>query len=386
MNEHDFDLIIVGAGPAGASAAFTARRLGLSVAMLDKAVFPRNKLCGALLSGRSLKALDAIFGERPSRDMFLISRQAMFSWQGEPLVHFETPYDLWFTMRHDFDHDLCKRALQAGAVDFTGRRWKELDPKGVLTLDDGQVLRFKSLIAADGVTSPVAAHLFGRAFDPDKIGFALECEISRDESTQNVMQVDFHGMNWGYGWSFPKHKTLTIGVGGVHAENPDIRDAIEALLDDPDSAKIKGAFLPFGDYRRHSGQGNILFAGDAAGLVDPLTGEGIAYAMESGDMAARALAEALNKGKPDGAGRAYMKMLKPIHSDLSRANKLRHFAFSKRFEGVFRDRLQNSVSLRQAFFDLLEGETTYREIEKKAARGVLKKFAKGVGLGPIHDR
>ena len=70
----EYDIVIVGAGPSGSAAAFTARQQGLTVALVDKAVFPRAKLCGGLVSGRGLKALDAIFGERPAEELFLIGR------------------------------------------------------------------------------------------------------------------------------------------------------------------------------------------------------------------------------------------------------------------------------------------------------------------------
>ncbi len=377
----DYDIVIVGAGPAGSAAAFTACQRGLTVALVDKAVFPRAKLCGGLVSGRGLKALDAIFGERPAEELFLIGREVAWLWKGEELARFRVPYPLWFTGRFDLDHDLHQRALAAGAADYSGRRWQALDSAAnEITLDGGEVLRYGALIAADGATSPIAAELFGRAFDPGKIGFTLEAECARRTRDHGLMAVDFRAVPWGYGWLFPKNNSLTVGVGGLHSENPDLRPALAALMPEGQAGvKVKGAFLPLGDFRKEPARGNILFAGDAAGLVDPLTGEGIAYALESGALAAGAIAGALEAGAPERAGQDYLRRLAPIHRDLTQALRLRKFAYSRVFEGVFRKKLQNSHWIRTAFFDLLEGETTYDALERDVmarlkAQGLLGKL------------
>lgn len=382
---NSYDLVVIGAGPAGSAAAMTARQAGLSVALIDKARFPRDKLCGALVSGRSLKALDAIFGRRPPSDMFLISRETAFLWGGEELARFQAPHDLWFTMRREFDHWLLQAALSAGVVDYTGQRWVKLDQAaGRLDFAAGGALSFRALIAADGVTSPVAAKLFGRAFEPEKIGFALEAECARDPGAPPLIEIDFRLVRWGYGWRFPKRDGLTIGVGGVKRENPDMRPPQEALMRGHSAGDetIKGAFLPFGSFHKAPGQGCVLLAGDAAGLVDPLTGEGIAYALESGALAAGVVAEALAKGQPEGAAKAYRRALKGIHAELGRASKLRQIVYSAQFNRVFRDKLQNSTRIRQVFFDLLEGNTSYRDIEKIIAKGAFRKLGQGLSSWP----
>jgi len=383
-----FDLIVIGAGPAGSAAAVTARRAGLSVALIDKARFPRDKLCGGLVSGRSLKALDSIFGARPPSELFFVTRQVRFSWAGEELAEFEAPHELWLTMRCDFDHVLFQSALEAGAVDFTGHRWGVLDEQaGQITLKDGRCLGFRALIGADGATSPLAAQLFGRAYDPARVGFGLEAECLREPNDPAVLTADFGASKWGYGWYFPKQNSLTVGVCGLQAENPDWKATLAAFMPEGQGdQRVKGALLPFGDFRTKPGRGNILLAGDAAGLVDSLTGEGIAFALESGAMAADAVVQALNVGKPEKAAAGYFRALKEIHSELARVARLRQFVFSERFEPMFREKLQNSERLRQVFFDLIEGDLTYRELEKMIAGGVLSKLGKGIaGLWPKRD-
>lgn len=374
-----YDLVVIGAGPAGAAAARRGRALGLSVAVIDRAVFPRHKLCGALLSGRGHKALKAVFGLEPDHEHFLYSRRVSFRWDGETLASFDAPYDLTYTYRMDFDHRLLNQAIAAGAEDYQGTRVDEIDEAaGTLTLSTGESLGFGVLVGADGAASPVARHLFGSAFDDSKIGFAFEAEAPGGCDDEAEMSIDFRIVDWGYGWNFPKKNTRTIGLGAIKGVDQDLKARMARYLDHEglasDDLKIKGAHLPFGDYKKAPGRGNVLLAGDAAGFVDPLTGEGLAYAMESGAEAAEAAAEALASGEPQRAYAGYLARVTYIQGELDKANKLRQYAFSSPLSKLFRDKLSTSQNMRQAFFDLLEGEATYADIEKRVSRQLLSKI------------
>lgn len=371
-----YDLVVIG---AGAAAARRARALGLSVALIDRAVFPRHKLCGALLSGRGHKALKAVFGLEPDREHFLYSRRVSFRWDGETLARFDAPYDLTYTYRMDFDHRLLNEAIAAGAEDYQGTRVDAIDEAaGTLTLATGETLGFGVLVGADGAASPVARHLFGSAFDDSKIGFAFEAEAPGGCDDEAEMSIDFRIVDWGYGWNFPKKNTRTIGLGAIKGVDQDLRARLARYLDHEglasDDLKIKGAHLPFGDYKKAPGKGNVLLVGDAAGFVDPLTGEGLAYAMESGAEAAEAAAEALAAGKPERAYDGYFARVRYIQGELDKANRLRQYAFSSPLSKLFRDKLSTSQNMRQAFFDLLEGEATYADIEKRVSKQLLSKI------------
>ena len=374
-----YDVVVVGAGPAGSAAARRARALGLSVAVLDKAVFPRHKLCGALLSGRGHKAMKAVFGLEPDHEHFLYSRKVAFKWDGETLAEFTAPYDLTYTYRVDLDHRLLNEAIAAGAEDYQGVRVVEFDDAANrVVLDTGAVLGYGVLIGADGAASPVARHLFGRAFDPDKIGFAFEAEVPDPCAEDALMSIDFRIVDWGYGWNFPKKDTRTIGLGSIKSLDQDLKARMARYMalegaGDVD-VKVKGAHIPLGDYTKVPGRANVLLVGDAAGMVDAITGEGLAYAMESGAEAAEAAAEALAAGKPAQALGYYRKRIGYIHAELDKANKLRHFQFSRAFTGVFKEKLATSENMRAAFFDLLAGETTYAQIEKRISKKLLGKI------------
>jgi geranylgeranyl reductase family protein len=378
-NVKSYDVVVIGGGPAGSSAARRARALGLSVAVIDKAVFPRHKLCGALLSGRGHKALKAVFGLEPDREHFLYSRKVAFKWDGQHLAQFRAPYDLTYTYRIDFDHRLLNEAIAAGAEDYQGTRVEQIDDAAnSLTLSSGETLRYGVLVGADGAASPVAKHLFGKAFDDSKIGFAFEAEVPGGCEEDDVMSIDFRIVQWGYGWNFPKKDTRTIGLGAIKGIDQDIKARMARYLKlqgvEAEDVKIKGAHLPFGDYKKVPGRGNVLLVGDAAGFVDPLTGEGLAYAMESGAAAAEAAGEALAAGKPAGALTGYHGRVKYIQGELDKANKLRQYAFSSKLSGLFREKLASSQTMRQAFFDLLEGEASYSDIEKRVSKQLLGKI------------
>lgn len=368
MTTGKFDLIVIGAGPAGAACARTAAKAGLAVALVDKKRFPRNKLCGGGLTGRAVGHYARIF-DRPLPDIPLTRRDRFrFFAFGEDLGGGEEAPPIHLIMRRDFDAALVADALSAGAQDFTGQTGT-LDPKEPAIDLPGVRLSAPLIVAADGVNSPTARLLFGEAFDRERIGFALEVEQPGDAS-EVPLRIDFGAADWGYGWQFPKTGGTTIGVGGVMARNADMKAALQHYLDTlgvDEDLPVKGQFLPFGAFRSTPGAGRILLAGDAAGLVDPITGEGIAHALNSGELAALAAVHALAAGQPDQALRHYRHALRPIHAGLRQARILRQLMFRERLRPAFISGFRRSRSLRGEYLRLLAGETEYGEIMRAMA-------------------
>ncbi|MGI3165183.1 geranylgeranyl reductase family protein [Pseudooceanicola sp. 200-1SW] len=371
----DFDVIVLGAGPAGAAAARTARAEGLSVALLDKARFPRAKLCGGGLTGRSARYFQDIFGS-PLPPALIDSKTAVeFHAEGQPLGHLPQIPAMHLTMRWSFDAELVARALAAGAADLTGQRIARIDPEGpAVTLADGRRLTARVLIGADGVHSAVARALFGQAHDRARVGFGLEVEAPAAPGNATApLRIDFGAAHWGYGWHFPKSGSSTIGIGGVQARNPHMKAAMAdylALLGQDPALPVKGHHLPFGDFPARPGRGAVLLAGDAAGLVDPITGEGIAYAMKSGQLAARAAARALAAGAPATALARYRAALRPIHRAIRQARAIRLLLFAPLFRPAFLSAFRRSGHLRQLYMRLLAGEIEYPDM----ARAVLRRL------------
>lgn len=359
-----FDLVIIGAGPAGAAAAVTGRRAGLTVALIDKARFPRAKLCGGLVTGRCARHLHKVFDMRPHAPLLETRRRFEFHMDGQQLADIQNAPPLYLTRRWNFDHLLFSKALSSGAADYSGQRVQDLDLENdTLTLASGRRLSWGVLIGADGVQSVVAKALFGQSFDPARIGFALEVEAPPDNPAHRApVRIDFGAAAWGYGWSFPKRDTTTIGLGGINRNNPDMKARLTAylkMLEIDINTKVQGHFLPFGDFRRSPGRGNILLAGDAAGFVDPLTGEGIGHAVHSGALAAKAAATALTSSEPHRALPHYRTATLPIRTALRSARMLRPIIFSKRYKPFFKKGFSSSRSMSRTYLRVLAGEVEY---------------------------
>ncbi|QFT98911.1 Putative oxidoreductase [Roseovarius sp. THAF8] len=368
----DFDLVILGAGPAGTAAAREARRLGLTAALVDKAVFPRPKLCGGLVTGRCAAHLAEIFGIEITPDLFETRRNFEFHLRDQPLGTLEDVPPLHLTMRWDFDHRLLQEAFAAGAADYTGHRVETHDlTADRLTLASGETLAYRLLIAADGVQSPTAKALFGQPFSRDTIGFALEVEAPSQAPTEATpIRIDFAAADWGYGWSFPKKHSTTIGLGGLHARNPQMKahlSAYLARLGTGQSATVKGHFLPFGAPKPTPGKGNVLLVGDAAGLVDPITGEGIGHAIHSGALAARAAKTALDQADAGRALALYTKATQPIRRAIAQARILRPLIFSARLQPFFARTFAASQTLKRDYMHLLSGDMEYPALLRRTA-------------------
>ena len=377
-----YDLVVIGSGPAGSAAALTAAKAGLSVALLDKSPFPRDKLCGGGVTGRSVRYLHDIFDIAPSDAMFLQSTHVRLAFDGRAISQQHTPTPLYMTMRSAFDAALHHQASAAGVQVFAPVRIAEIDAEAVsVTLADGRRLTGAAMIGADGANSAVARALFGRPFNPSQIGFGLEIEMDRALLDDNTTEIDLGAANWGYGWVFPKHDSITLGVGGIHALNPDMKSHFRAYLArhapklaETGDFKCKGAFLPFGAYRKVPGRGRILLAGDAAGLVDPITGEGIAWAMKSGQFAGQAVVEALAQGGPDRAMAAYMQRLSFIHREMEAARRIRALIYSRPVRPFFPRAVERNPSMSRTYLRLLAGDLDYADLGYKVMFRLMRRL------------
>jgi geranylgeranyl reductase family protein len=359
---------VVGGGPAGSSAAFVLASAGIRVCLIDRSRFPRDKLCGGLLTQRSKKLFESIFHADWSPAIHAVSPGAKFFYRTRLLREVSNYKNLCFTARRDFDAFLLDLARQRGAQIMEGGRVTSVDvANSTLTLASGSRLNYSFLIGADGVNSLVAKVVFSRSFSQRTIGFGLEMEvpISTENPPVAAPEIYFGLIDWGYAWVFPKRTTVTAGIGGLWRKNPDLPPAFKKFLcqrfGQIPAAAIKGHYVPFGDFRPIPGQGLILLCGDAAGLVDPITGEGIAYAMQSGSFAAEAVREALAVGQPDRVLEFYQKRYALITANLCRANALRRFLFPGFSQILFSKVLPLGESLPKRHMDLMADDISYQE-------------------------
>lgn len=367
-----FDVIVVGAGPSGSAAARVLAGLGIKVALVEKKIFPREKLCGGLLSARAQREFAQIFGESKWPAIVeTTARGASLYYQTHYLngVHNYQPF--FFTSRTHFDAHLAALAREAGAELMEGASLSSLAADGrTVRLSNGKMLKADFVVGADGVRSRVAEAILLHTVSKRNLALGLEVEVPLEQTAKVVADPEIYlgVVRWGYGWIFPKKETQTVGIGGLLSKNSDLKSAFGAFFRQHyaslPNVRCKGYHLPFGSYKRNPGRANILLVGDAAGLVEPVTGEGIAFAMQSGRLAAKAIVAAANAGQPETALERYLLDYQQIARLFSQARIMRYLVFPDPMQRLFVALLPRSKDMVRKYLDLLAGEIDYKDYMK----------------------
>ena len=337
-----FDVAVVGAGPAGSAAAAVLAQAGLKVSLVDKARFPRDKLCGGLLSQRSMHAIRNVFGAGCAPPIDATATGAAVFHKRQALVRVDGCQPLHFTSRRRLDAYLVEQAVASGAVAIEGAAFTAFDPdQGTVALTGGRALSATFVIGADGAASRVRKQL-GIAMDRAGFAVGLEVEVPRSALARDVLdpEIYFGIADWGYGWVFPKSDTATVGIGGLAAANGDMRARFRefcvAAIGRVPEQPVCGSPIPFGNFVRRPGRGSTLLVGDAAGLVEPLTGEGIAFAVQSGFHAAQAVMAAIRCQAPARALEFYSAGYRSIVEPFEDVRLIRRLVFSRHTKAMFR--------------------------------------------------
>jgi geranylgeranyl reductase family protein len=316
----DYDVIIVGGGPAGSTAARRASQAGLSVVLFDKARFPRYKPCAGAIRFDVNSLLDFDIKNIRQRK---ISGVAMFAPSGFRVdcVPEDRSVPGSIIRREDFDHLLLKKAAEAGAEireDTRIAMAREEESHAVVTTKEGEEVTGRYLVGADGINSIVAKSLgFYDGWRGDSAMVAIEVEAEVGSSTvreicgepsgydADLLLLYFGGLSHGYIWCFPKRSILSLGACCRQDMGGELRPAYEkwyaAFKDEygiePQIISDTAARFPI-KRAKNIVKGRTVLLGDAAGLVDPFTGEGIPEAIESGILASSALSKAVKEANP----------------------------------------------------------------------------------------
>ncbi|MFH1192537.1 MAG: NAD(P)/FAD-dependent oxidoreductase [bacterium] len=378
-------VIIVGAGPAGSSATYILSSAGMQVALLDKEVFPRDKLCGGLLSGRAIKIFKDIFNEDWKPIIDYVAYGVEFYYKEQFLNKIDNYNPIYFVQRKIFDSYLVKLAERNGVEFYQETPVFSLNEgESNIIINGGRKLYGDFIIGADGVNSKISSVLFPNFFDKNKLAIGMEINVIKEKIKRKIVlpEIYFGTVRWGYGWIFPKKDVITLGVGGLLAKNQNMKllflNFINQICGEIPDVQLRGHYIPFGNYKNVPGKNNILLTGDAAGLVDPITGEGIALAMLSGKLAAESVLNAAKLGKPENALELYKERYKIITKQLDQANLMRHLMFSKLSEKFFVKMVSRSEGLIKNHMDLLDDRIDYKNygniVFKKAVSSFFKIF------------
>lgn len=294
-----FDVAVIGGGPAGSAAALALAGKGIEVVLFEKASFPRYKPCGGGVTRRAMDLLPASVAgelERLCRRVRLNLGPDRLSFH----VQKEEPI-LGMVMRDRFDAALLSAALKAGARVHSPCRVTGLRPgrQGVLVETSAGEAFCRFVVAADGAMGRTAAMAGWRR--PCRVALAMEAELEAGasilEGPAGEARFDFGSVPGGYAWVFPKRGILSVGLGVFQKDGPPrlperLRSYVKQCgVEGCRPIRRRGAVIPVSPRAEGFVKGRVLLAGDAAGLADPLTGEGIYAALRSGRLAAAALAE-----------------------------------------------------------------------------------------------
>jgi geranylgeranyl reductase family protein len=315
------DVAIVGAGPAGATAARFLAKSGLKVILVEKDEIPKEKPCGGMLTPRVFERFEYLRSEMKELAVSSSYGVCVYPPSLTTKVQYVATKPQMMVLRKKFDHVLVRMAMDSGAMLVNNRvKGLVIKPDVVrMLLDENTIIESSVVVGADGVNSIIARETdLLPILNSEKVALALVSELEIGESAVEEFFGDqktihlFLGFNnlFGYAWVFPKMRHVNIGLGGLLSRTRDIKGSfmtfVRVLRKNgliPKRLQIErfsAALIPIGGPIERTYRDRVVLCGDAAGFVNPLTGEGVYYAMTSGEKASKVIIEAIGSGKLSG--------------------------------------------------------------------------------------
>lgn len=369
------DAVVIGAGPGGASAARVLASAGASVIVLDRARFPRDKPCGG---GVLVSALNYLpFDISPVVEREIHGFRVRYRRDIEFCHRYDQPLAV-MTQRARLDAFLAEQACAAGAELCDGEAVRaveiggEADSAAVVRTARGELIQAGVVIAADGANG-----ICRRALGLPRLRAAVALEGNAPrlqraaERWTDHVGLELGSMPGGYGWVFPKGEHCNLGVGGYPVGARSLRRELAAYARsegfDPDALEqLRAHHLPLRDAGQALTAGPVALVGDAAGLIDPLSGEGIGNAIRSGQLAAEAALGYLDGAASD-LGAYEAGVLREIEPELAAARELQALFHQRPWPYV--QLLRRSGRFWGAFCRIVRGESSYDGLRRRLGSG-----------------
>lgn len=369
---NDYDVIVVGLGPAGANAAYHLGCAGIRTLAIEKKILPRRKTCAGGIPVKVADLLDFDFSTAVEQEI----TSAVVSFRQDKKVEINRNNNLGYVVnRSIFDYLLALRAEKAGVRISQGESVKKVSEQGrmIEVKTDRDTYCCRALIGADGAQG-ITARVLGCFARAAFIGLEVHVPYNHVFIRNHANKLGFYFgyLPAGYGWIFPRREDASVGIGipmkhARHARGL-LADFLESLGLPRDLVnKARGHAIPSYSPLTHRPfcRRNILLAGDAASFVDPVSGEGIYYALVSGKEAALAISESFKTGEH--AARIYTAALKKhILPELRAAWKvsLPLNAFQLKSFNFF----QSNDLIREMHLDVMMGRRSYVELIEQVPR------------------
>jgi geranylgeranyl reductase family protein len=298
-----YDLIIIGGGPSGSAAGRIAGKKGLKTLLIEKEMFPRYKPCGGGLSEHAMSYLDF---EIPKtiieRDIF----GARVHFRGQVVEQHKDYRIAVLTSRSILDNFLLEKARETGIQIKMGEKiidYRENnDYVEVFTNDN--MYKSKFIIIAEGSHGKLK-YKIRRKDKKDEYAISIVAEIEEDNEAidkyiHNAIDLHFGYFKHGYGWIFPHKKYFSVGIGGLAKSLPHPKRKMLDFLNENNfisNCKLHSHIIPAGGIKRRITSPRVILSGDSAGFVDSFYGEGIAYAIRSGQIAVEVISEIILNNK-----------------------------------------------------------------------------------------
>lgn len=361
------DIVVIGGGPAGSMTAYRLAKTGVNVLLLDARRFPRDKTCGG---GLQVRALDRLPFDWSAVNRGALNGMTISFRLGNQFTRTYPQPLVYSVLRMEFDELLLRAAERAGATVRENTKVTALmyDAETIAIDTDQGSVRARVVVGADGANGVSKWALNNRANYYWQTG--LSCEVPMDYCDinaidKNLMRVDWGTLPSGYAWIFPKDGFVNVGVGCPNEMGCLAKAYLARFLDSQkllrpgaiDKVMFKGHQLPTMTRTTKLSSGSHLLVGDAAGMIEPFTGDGISYGLHGAEIAAEVIAAELDRPRPD-FSEYDRRVRNEIGRDISWSRKLLSFyvTFPHLVHRIFR----HSEIAWKPFCKILRGEESFR--------------------------